>query len=98
MPIYYNDNMMLASNSESDKEFAKHYKLKTMNFNPNNYSAEENLLMEINSITDLILDDIGWGEHLNQEEFEMIQLAHANILEVYGNVSKRNQPSHLKDD
>ena len=43
MTIYYNANMILVSNSESDKEFAKYYKLKIMNFDSNNYGDDKNL-------------------------------------------------------
>ena len=64
----------------------------------NNYSAEENLLMEINSATNCILDDIGWGAHLNRDEFEMLKLAHANIWEIYGQLTERTKPTHLKND
>jgi hypothetical protein len=97
MPLYYRDDLMLSSDHESDKQFAKHYKLNTMNFNSSNYSAEENLCNEMISACECLLDDFNWGEHLNSDELEMLKLAHANIWEVYGQVNERSRPSNIKD-
>lgn len=69
-----------------------------MGLNESNYSAEENLCNEIISACECLLDDFSWGGHLNKKEFEMLELAHANIWEIYGQMNERNKPSNLKND
>jgi len=58
---------------------------------------EKSLLTETISACECLLDDTKWGIDLNQKEFEMLKVAHANILEIYGQVNRRSRPSNIQD-
>lgn len=95
MPIYYRDDIVLASSYKHDVKFAKDNGLKIMKLDKY-YSQEENLCHEIISACECLLDDFNWGEHLNSDELEMLKLAHENVWEIFGQVNERSRPSNIK--
>jgi hypothetical protein len=95
MPIYYNDEMMLFSESPTDAEFAKSYKLRVMN-NEINQSQEEYLLYQIISSAELILDELNNGVEISKHNYNQIKLADQILLDMEQELTSRNKPSHLK--
>ena len=95
MPIYYRDDLLIASNHRSDREFAKSYKLKVMN-NKINQSQEEYLLYQIISSAELILDELNNGVEISKHNYNQIQLADQILLDIEQELTSRNKPSHLK--
>jgi len=95
MPIYYNDEMILLSESATDAEFAKSYRLRVMN-NEINQSQEEYLLYQIISSAELILDELNNGVEISKHNYNQIKLADQILLDMEQELTSRNKPSHLK--
>jgi hypothetical protein len=95
MPIYHNNEMMLASNKKEDRDFAKSYRLQVMN-NKINQSQEEYLLYQIISSAELILDELNNGVDLNDRNYDQIRLADSILLDIEQELTANNKPSNLK--
>ena len=95
MPIYYNKEMMIFSNSDQDRELAKTYRLRVMD-NKINQSQEEYLLYQIISSAELILDEINNGVDVSERNYDQIKLADQILLDIEQEMTANNKPSHLK--
>jgi len=95
MPIYYRDDLLIASNHRSDREFAKSYRLRVMN-NKINQSQEEYLLYQIISSAELILDELNNGIDISDRNYDQIKLADQILLDIEQEMTAKNKPSHLK--
>ena len=95
MPIYYNKEMMIFSNSDQDRELAKTYRLRVMD-NKINQSQEEYLLYQIISSAELILDEINNGVDVSERNYDQIKLADQILLDIEQELTANNKPSHLE--
>ena len=95
MPIYYNDEIMLFSEFNEDREFAKSYRLRVMG-NKIDQSQEEYLLYQIISSAELILDELNNGADITDRNYDQIRLADSILLDIEQELTAKNKPSHLK--
>jgi len=95
MPIYYNNDLIICSNHDSDKKFAKDYNLKQMK-TYNNDSLEHILLTQICSSVELISDDMDSGAEINKRNFDKIKLADQLLHEVQEDLAFQLLPSNIK--
>ena len=95
MPIYYNDEMMLFSEFNEDREFAKSYRLRVMS-NKIDQSQEEYLLYQIISSAELILDELNNGVDITDRNYDQIRLADSILLDIEQELTAKNKPSNLK--
>ena len=95
MPIYYNDEIMLFSEFNEDREFAKSYRLRVMD-NKIDQSQEEYLLYQIISSAELILDELNNGVDISDRNYDQIKLADQILLDIEQELTANNKPSNLK--
>lgn len=95
MPIYYRHDLLLCSNYDSDKKFAKDNNLKKMKIYEND-SLEHILLTQISSSIELISDDMDSGAEINQRNFDKIKLADQLLHEVQEDLAFQLLPSNIK--
>ena len=87
--------MIILSNSDQDREFAKTYRLRVMD-NKINQSQEEYLLYQIISSSELILDELNNGVDLSERNYDQIKLADQILLDIEQEMTAKNKPSHSK--
>lgn len=95
MPIYYRDDLIVCSNHDSDKKFAKDNILKEMKTYEND-SLEHILLTQISSSIELISDDMDSGAEINPRNFDKIKLADQLLHEVQEDLAFQLLPSNIK--
>ena len=95
MPIYYNNDLIICSNHDSDKNFAKDNNLKQMKIY-NNDSLERILLTQICSSVELISDDMDSGAEINTRNLDKIKLADQLLHEVQEDLAFQLLPSNIK--
>jgi len=95
MPIYYNNDLIICSNHDSDKKFAKDYNLKQMKTYEND-SLEHILLTQICSSVELISNDMDSGAEINTRNLDKIKLADQLLHEVQEDLAFQLLPSNIK--